>query len=173
MGQADGVVGRVVEVEGHAVGAVDHQGDALLVGAQPVDGLHVLLLPDADAPVLRPHHPDVHVVVLGAADQGLRVEARGSAEAAVILRHLLLPIPPAKAQVQGGEFLLADPADTGGKGVVDARQALPGSKAQHPHPMGQGEVHLPYRAGGGLPGSFDDGQGVSLFIHGESLVFLF
>ena len=113
------------------------------------------------------------MVVLGAAHQRLRVKAGGGAEQPVILRHLPVVVPPAESQVHGGELLLAHPAHPGGKGVVDPVLLPPLGKAQHPHPLGEGQVHIPQGAGLGGPGRLDDGHRVSLFAHSQSLVFLF
>ena len=163
----------VHKVQGHAVSAVNHQGDAGVVGAQAVDGVHVLLPPDAHAPLGGAHPADVDVVVLGPAHQGFRVKPGGGAEQPVVLGHVLIAVAPGKAQVHGGELVLADASHPGGEGVVYHIQSLPGGKAQHAHALGQGELHIAQGAGGSLPGGLDIGQGESFLVHGKSLVFLF
>ena len=46
------------------------------------------------------------------------------------------PLGLAKAQVHGGELVLADASHPGGEGVVYHIQSLPGGKAQQPHALG-------------------------------------
>ena len=130
MRQSDGSVYRIHKIQGHTIREIGHKNNSRLIRNQAVNLLIISLPHDSLAPVLPGNPADIGSVGLVRGCHIAGFTAHHLRNAPVIGMHILLPVPPCKAQIHGGELPPADSSQTCGKQILHDTRLLQQRKGQ-------------------------------------------